>query len=194
MPTPYAQPIVLSLRQKTILEQISRQTTNPYRLVRRVRLVLGAAKGESNSALSQQLSLSRNQVQLWRERWLLARESLGQVECEDISDSQLQQRIEAVLQDELRSGTSVKFTVEQIVQIVALACELPASSGRPISHWRPGELADEATKRGIVERISPRSVGRFLKGSRPPTSPGQVLAQQCPRRASGVSRPSQGCL
>lgn len=178
MPTPYAQPITVSLRQKTILDQIARQTTNPYRLVRRVQLVLGATQGESNSALSRQLSLSRNQVQRWRERWLLDSESLGQAECEDISDSQLRQRIEAVLQDELRSGTGVKFTVEQIVQIVALACELPASSGRPISHWSSGELADEATKRGIVERISPRSVGRFLKGSRPPTASGPVLAQQ----------------
>jgi hypothetical protein len=178
MPDPYAQPIALSLRQKTILEQIARQTTNPYRLVRRVQLVLGAEQGESNSTLSRQLSLSRNQLQLWRGRWLLAQESLGQAECEDISDSQLRQRIEAVLQDELRSGTSVKFTVEQIVQIVALACELPASSRRPISHWSPRELADEAIKRGIVERISPRSVGRFLKGSCPPTAPGAVLAQQ----------------
>jgi putative transposase len=178
MPTPYAPPIALSLRQKTILEQIARETTNPYRLVRRVQLVLGASKGESNSALSKQLVLSRNQVQLWRERWLLASESLGQGECEDISDSQLRQRIEVILQDELRSGTGVKFTVEQIVQIVALACEVPASSGRPMSHWSPGELADEATKRGIVERISPRSVGRFLKGSCPSTSPSQVLAEQ----------------
>lgn len=30
---------------------------------------------------------------------------------------------------------------EQIVQIVAVACEQPASSGRPISHWTPRELA-----------------------------------------------------
>ena len=35
-------------------------------------------------------------------------------------------------------------------------------SGRPITHWTPPELADEAKKRGIVESISPRSVGRFL--------------------------------
>ncbi len=94
MLTPYAQPIALSFRQKTILEPIARQTTNPYRLVRRVQLVLGAVKGESNSALSQQLSLSRNQMQLWRERWLLSSVSLGQAECEDISDSQLRQRID----------------------------------------------------------------------------------------------------
>jgi hypothetical protein len=32
-----------------------------------------------------------------------------------------------------------------------------------VSHWTPTELAAEAIKRGIVEKISPRSVGRFLR-------------------------------
>ena len=82
MPTPHATTIPLSLRQKAILEQITRQTTNPYRLVRRVQLVLGAAKGQSNSALSKQLALSRNQVQLWRDRWQAATESFVQAESE----------------------------------------------------------------------------------------------------------------
>jgi len=104
--------------------------------------------------------------------------SLLEAECEASSESQLGQRVESILQDAFRSGSSVKFAVEQIVAIVAFACELPASSGRPSSHWSPGALAAEAVKRGIVETISPRSVGRFLKGSRPPTAPGPVLAEQ----------------
>ena len=54
---------------------------------------------------------------------------------------------------------------EQVVQIVAIACEECEKSDRPVSHWTPSELADEAIKRGIVEKISPRSVGRFLKRS-----------------------------
>jgi hypothetical protein len=45
-----------------------------------------------------------------------------------------------------------------------VACEDPQESGRPVTHWTPQELADEAIKRGIVTSISPRSVGRFLKG------------------------------
>ncbi len=97
-------------------------------------------------------------------------------EAEGSSEAELRQRIEAVLSDEMRSGTGAKFNVEQIVQIVALACELPASSSRPISHWSPGELAQEAVKRGIVEQISPRSVGRFLKRGRPTTASQSLLA------------------
>lgn len=45
---------------------------------------------------------------------------------------------------------------------MALACESPEDSGRPISHWTPRELADETIKRGIVKTISPRHLGRFL--------------------------------
>ena len=49
------------------------------------------------------------------------------------------------------------------MQIVALACETPQASGYRVSHWTPTELATEAIKRGILEKISPRSVGRFLR-------------------------------
>jgi putative transposase len=67
------------------------------------------------------------------------------------------------LSDEQRSARRAKFSLEQIVQIVAVACEQPESSRRPISHWTPKELAAEVVKRGIVQEISPGSVGRFLK-------------------------------
>ena len=91
--------------------------------------------------------------------------------------------VEEVLADEPRPGTPPTFTPEQVVRIVALACEDPREeSGRPITHWSTPELADEAVKRGIVESISARSVGRFLGrgGSEAPSD--ALLAKQ---RASG---------
>lgn len=100
-----------------------------------------------------------------------------EVERTDISDIGLRHRIELILSDEPRPGTGAKFSVEQIVQIVALACELPASSGRPSSHWSPRELAESAVKRGIVESISPRTVGRFLKRGGTATASSAVLAE-----------------
>ena len=51
-----------------------------------------------------------------------------------------------------------------MVQIIALACEAPAASGLPLSHWTPKALADEALKRKLVERLSEKTVARFLKG------------------------------
>ena len=50
-----------------------------------------------------------------------------------------------------------------IVQILAVACEPPEKSGRPITHWTAHELADEVVKRGIVPSISVAQVGRYLR-------------------------------
>ena len=70
-----------------------------------------------------------------------------------------------------------------MVQIVALACETPQASEHPVSHWTPTELATEAVKRDIVKKISPPSVGRFLKRSKsaPVSLPLkiQAIAKRC---------------
>src|SRR6266478_1666084 len=76
--------------------------------------------------------------------------------------AELTQQIVAVLADAPRAGAPPTFSAEQICQILALACEPPAESGRPVTHWTPAELAAEAVHRGIVSRISARTVGRFL--------------------------------
>ena len=74
-----------------------------------------------------------------------------------MSDGGLMVRIIEVLSDELRPGTPAQFSLEQIVQIVAMACETaPQECERPVSHWSPSKLAAEAVKRGIVEKISPQ--------------------------------------
>lgn len=86
------------------------------------------------------------------------------------------QEIEELLNDLPRAGWAGKFSAEQVTQIIALACEPPADSGRPVTHWTPKELADEAAKRGIVESISPRQVGRFLKDGRPAAASEPLLA------------------
>jgi putative transposase len=62
-------------------------------------------------------------------------------------------------------------------QSIALACEPPEASGRPISHGTPRALAEEAGKRGIVGTLSKRHVGRFVKSCRPPAAQASLLAQ-----------------
>lgn len=156
MPSPHALPITLSDREQTILQQIARRSTNPYRLVRRAKLILFAAKGVSNTEIGQQLQLSRSRVRFWLKRWLSTVESLTTAEAEGISDEGLMGRIVEVLNDELRPGTPAHFSLEEIVQIVALACETPHDSERPVNQWTPPELAAEAVKRGIVKTISPQ--------------------------------------
>lgn len=176
MPTNKALPIYLPSRIEKILQQIVRGTTNSYRLVRRAKVVLAAASGESNSAISRKLELDREQVRLWRERWREASEQLARQE-QQLTDKHLTALSSQVLCDRPRPGTNKFFSTEQVVQIVAIACEAPEKSARPISHWTPKELAAEAVKRGIVTKISPRSVGRFLKGSHATTSSSSLLVK-----------------
>lgn len=186
MPTPKASVIVLSPMQQQVLEQIVRQTTNPYRLVRRAQLVLLAAGGSTNSKIAQQLKLDRGQVRHWRARWLEAQAQLSEAEAQKAAEAALRTLIVAVFEDEARAGTPAKFNLEQVVQIVALACEAPQSSGRPISEWTVRELADEAVRRGIVEQISPRSVGRFLKRGTTATAPESLLAERSTRKRNRI--------
>jgi transposase len=102
------------------------------------------------------------------------------IECCE-KPSALPRAIEGLLSDRPRSGSPGKFTAEQVTQLLAIACEDPEESGRPVTHWTPRELADEAAKRGVVESISPRQVGRSLKIRRTPAAPQPLLAQ-CPAR------------
>ena len=59
-----------------------------------------------------------------------------------------------------RPGAPDTFTAEQRVALLALSCEPPALSGRPVSHWTPGELAAEA----IQARADPRDLADVLPG------------------------------
>jgi putative transposase len=111
------------------------------------------------SQQSRELGLVRNAVQHWREKWESHQEERQAAE----ETGELATTIEQLLHDEYRSGAPATFTAEQVVQIIAVACEDPQRSDYPISHWTPKEVAQEVIKRGIVRSISPRQVGRFLK-------------------------------
>ena len=159
-PQPVA--IILTEKQKEILGSIIRRQTNPQNLVRRAGIILIIAGGLNNQQGAAHQNLDRKTVRVWRKRWLAAVPDLLTAEREGVDDQALQKLIEAVLSDAPRPGTPDTFTPEQIVRIVAVACENPEKSGRPISHWTPRELADEVIKRKIVVSISPRHVGRIL--------------------------------
>jgi hypothetical protein len=55
-----------------------------------------------------------------------------------------------------------RFPPSQVAELKALACELPAESGRPLSRWSHAEIAKEAVERGIVCEISGTTVWRYL--------------------------------
>ncbi len=177
MPSPRALPIVLSPQQQEILEQIVRCHTSEQRLVRRAQIVLQANVGFKNEQIAQALNINRETVQRWRQRWDDGSEPLAVEEEKKMTATAEKQLIEAILIDQPRPGTPPTFSSQQVVRIVALACEDPQADERPITEWTPRELAAEAIKRGIVERISARSIERFLKGGQLEAPPQSLLAQ-----------------
>ena len=88
--------------------------------------------------------------------------SQNAAELAGASHSDFEALVLEVLSDGQRRGAPVKFSAEQVAAVLALACEAPADSGLPVSHWTPSELAREAVRRGLVESISARQVDRFL--------------------------------
>jgi putative transposase len=195
MPIPRATPISVTDRQRRGLERLARAATTPQAIATRARVVLGVAGGASNRGLSQRLGLARNTVRAWRGRWAAAREALLTAELEG-DDAALDQVIRGVLADEPRPGAPARFSPEQLCQLMAIACEPPEASGRPLSHWTPRELAAEVVARGIVEAISARTVGRFLVlgGGRAQAAPQSVLADATGRRAGRVRGAGGGRL
>ena len=162
MPGPSAQRVQVTARQRHLLDRLVRAATTAQRLVERAQIVLGAADGHSNEQLVRRLRVTLPMIRKWRRRWAQAEAALCAVEAEE-GDRALQTRIVEVLGDAPRSGRPPEYTPEQILGIIAIACEDPEAAGRPLSHWTPGEIGREAIARKIVRKISTRSVGRFLE-------------------------------
>ena len=172
MPNKTSPKIDLSARSREIIGEISRRRSTEYRLVIRASQLMAMDDGIGNNELARKHKMDRAVVRKWRNRWVDLVAKIQNAESSEISDEDLRGLIVTGLSDLPRSGTPSKFTAEQIVQIIAVSCEDPAKSHRPVSHWTPTELADEVVKRQIVECISPASVGRFLKPGRSKTESG----------------------
>jgi hypothetical protein len=155
--------IRISEKQQVILQEFSRSRTESKSVVQRATIVLRGFQGMLNESIATEVDLNRQQVGVWRRRWQDAWGSLCLWECTE--PHRLRQAILDILTDAPRPGCPGKFTPDQISRIIALACEPPELSGRPISHWTHRELQDEVIKGKIVEKISVSQVGRILKSA-----------------------------
>jgi transposase len=144
-----------------ILDQMAQSRTAPQRLIQRAQVILLAFAGAVNTVIADEVGLGRKQVGVWRSRWQQSFDALVAIECRE-PRAALRRAIEDVLSDAPRNGSSGKFTGEQVTMILAVACETPDQSGRPIDYWTGRELADEVVKRGIVDSISVSQVNRYL--------------------------------
>ncbi len=152
---PKPPPIELSDVERQELEALTRRHATPQQLALRARIVLAAADGANNGQIARHFSVSLDMVRRWRDRWL----ALQPASVEELP-------IAERLTDAPRPGKPARLTAEQVCQIVALACERPSGSERPLSQWSSRELADEIKQRGIVDQISGRHAARLLKRGR----------------------------
>ena len=144
--------IELTETERHELEGLARRHSTPQQLALRAQIVLAAADGANNCQITRALTVSLDMVRRWRERWLAC-------QAASLEELPLAER----LTDAPRPGKPVRITAEQVSLIVALACDPPAASKRPISQWTGREIADEIKQRGIVDQISGRHAARLLK-------------------------------
>jgi transposase len=95
--------------------------------------VLAAAARMNNADIAEDLGIALNTVMKWRKRFF--EEGL------------------TGLKDRKRSGPTEAFLV---VEVKALACELPATTGVPLSKWSCAELAREVIERQITDESNGR--------------------------------------
>ena len=142
MPAPRARQISLTAAERRRLTKLACSRTAPYQQVIRVRIVLDASRGYANAKIARRRGVVADTVRLWRGRY--ADEGM------------------AGLADRPRSGRPPTFTPVQIAEVKALACQLPAETGVPLSRWSCPDLAAEVTERGIADAISASTVRRVL--------------------------------
>jgi transposase len=135
--------VVLSAEERRVLTVRARSERAPHRDVLRARIVLAAAEGTPNAVIARRLGVCDDTVRKWRARFCAARL--------------------AGLADRPRPGRQRTFAKTAEAEVKALACALPAETGVPLSRWSHAELAAEAVTRGLVEMISPSTVGRWLR-------------------------------
>jgi len=109
----------------------------------RAQVVLHAARGRSNARIARETGLHLDTVRTWRGRF-----AAGGLPA---------------LADRKRSGRPPTFTPLQVAEAKALACQLPAETGVPMSRWSCPELAAELTARGITDTVSASTVRRWLR-------------------------------
>jgi transposase len=154
-----AMPVMLSAGERKVLTRRARGARTAYRDWLRAQIVLAAARGRASARIAADLGISVDTVRKWRGRFA-ARGLDG-------------------LKDLPRPGRPRRISAPERAAVVALACQLPATTGVPLSRWTAPELATELRSQGLVSVISPSSVLRIL--AEHPIKPWQYQSWIFPR-------------
>jgi transposase len=159
MPLPRAVPVTLTAAERTTLKKRARCAKTAHRDRLRAQIVLAAARGRDNARIAADLRVSVDTVRKWRGRF--AGRGLDG------------------LADLPRSGRPRRISELTRAAVVALACQLPAATGVPLSRWTGPELLAEVTRAAPDEKLSASSVLRIL--AEHPVKPWQYRSWISPR-------------
>jgi transposase len=134
--------IRLRASQRRALKRVARSQATPHRQVVRARIVLDAAAGLPSALIARRVGVTPNTVRKWRKRF-----------CTHGS---------AGLRDRPRPGRPRAFPAAVVAEVKAIACELPATRGVPISRWSLAELREEVIASGLAAGVSTSTVRRWL--------------------------------
>jgi putative transposase len=144
--------VTLTADERHALDTLVRRHTTAQQLAIRAQILLAAAAGHHNAQIARRLGVDVDTVRRGGPRG-------GSVQGVSLEDVSVAER----LVDAPRPGHPARITAAQVCHIVALACEAPSGTGRPISQWTSREMAEEIRARGIVKQLSPRHAARLLK-------------------------------
>jgi transposase len=178
--TPAAVPVTLTAAERMTLKKRVRGAKTPYRDRLRAQIVLAAARGRDNERIAADLGVSVNTVRKWRGR--------------------LAERRLAGLKDLPRSGRPRRISEADRAAAVALACQLPAQTGVPLSRWTGPELAAELLAQGLVSepmavsrssrrKSSPRTISPAWSSYPKPCSPSSAATTRPRSRSAGNTPP-----
>src|SRR6266496_2944320 len=160
MPQHRAVPVTLTATERKTVKKRIRGAKTAYRDWLRAQIVLAAARGRVSARIAADLHVTVDTVRKWRGRFA-ARGLDG-------------------LKDLPRSGRPRRISDLERAAVVALACQLPAATGVPLSRWSGPELAAELTAQDLVTSpVSASSVLRIL--AEHPVKPWQYQSWIYPR-------------
>ena len=141
MARPAQHRITLTEEERTELTRRARAEKLPFQDVQRARIVLYAASGVPDTEIAARLDTTARIVGKWRRRFF-------------------DDRLEG-LKDKPRAGRPRRFPPQQVAEVKAIACELPATSGLPLSRFSRVELHRLVIERGVTD-ASASTIWRWL--------------------------------
>ena len=139
-PSPFA--VSLTASQRRVLEGRLRRPTAQQREVVRARIVLAAADGEQNIRIAGRLG--------WRS-----------TPCRSGASALSKRGLAGWGIASGRAGRAASPSAV-VVEVKAIACELPATRAVPLSRWSLAELREEVITTGLVSDVSVSTLWRWL--------------------------------